>query len=251
MEAGAIPIRFIIASRRLIYHHNILRRENNELVKRIYQEQVRNPTKGDYSELIKDDFKIINEVQDDVKIQNTNTNQYKTHIKKCIRAAAFQYLTRKQATHSKIKTIEYKQLEVQKYMISPIFSNEEVYQLFALRSRTTNCKENFKQKYKNDDLLCGLCQKEKEDQPHLLRCEVLRRKFKSKQVSRNNVEYDHIFSEDIHKQKEISSMYIQLLKLKTEIEAQQICQPAPSTTDMVLMTSDDLPHSIVHSSSGK
>ena len=82
MEAWAIPIRFIIASRRLIYHHHILRRENNELVKRIYQEQVRNPTKGDYSELIKDDFKIINEVQDDVVIQNTNTNAYKTHIKK-------------------------------------------------------------------------------------------------------------------------------------------------------------------------
>ena len=111
--------------------------------------------------------------------------------------------------------------------------------------------EDLKQKYKNDNLLCGLCQKEKEDQPHLLRCEVLRRKFKSKQISRHNVEYNHIFSEDIHKQKEISSMYIQLLKLKTEIEAQQICQPAPSTTDMVLMMSDDLPHSIVHSSSGK
>ena len=184
MEAWAIPIRFIIASRRLIYHHNILRRENNELVKRIYQEQVRNPTKGDYSELIKDDFKIINEVQDDVVIQNTNTNAYKTHIKKCIRAAAFQYLTRKQATHSKIKTIEYKQLEVQKYMTSPIFRNEEVNQLFALRSRTTNCKENFKQKYRNDDLLCGLCYKEKEDQPHLLRCDVLRKKFISKQISR-------------------------------------------------------------------
>ena len=103
-------------------------------------------------------------------------------------------------------------------MISPIFKNEEVNQLFALRSRTTNCKENFKQKYKNDDLLCGLCHQENEDQPHLLRCDVLSRKLETTQVSRNHIEYNHIFSEDINKQKEISSIYLQLFKLKSDIE---------------------------------
>ena len=51
LEAGAIPIRFIIKSRRLLYHHNILTRDSKELVKRIYEEQVRNPSKGDFIEL--------------------------------------------------------------------------------------------------------------------------------------------------------------------------------------------------------
>ena len=120
-------------------------------------------------------------------------------------------------------------------MISPIFKNEEVNQLFALRSRTTNCKDNFKQKYKNDDLLCGLCHQEKEDQPHLLKCDVLSRKLQTTQVSRNNAEYDDIFSEDINKQKEISTIYLQLFKLKSDIEANN-SQPA---------------YSILHSSSGK
>ena len=249
LEAGVIPIRFIIASRRLIYHQVILKRENQELIKKMYVEQAKNPTKGDFIELIKDDFKMINEVQDDEKIRNTSTNVYKKHIKKCIKDAAFQYLIKKQASHSKIRIIEYKELEKQNYMVSPIFTNEEVKQLFVLRSRTTNCKENFKNKYKEDDLLCSLCQKEKEDQPHLLRCETLRRHLESTELANNYVEYDHIYSQDINKQKEISSLYLKLFKIKNDIE--EFCQPAPSTIDMVLMRSDYLPHRIVHSSFGK
>ena len=71
LEAGAIPIRFIISSRRLIYHQTILKRDDSELTKRIYIEQKQNPTKGDYVELLKEDFKIIDEAQDDEKIKNT------------------------------------------------------------------------------------------------------------------------------------------------------------------------------------
>ena len=85
LEAGAIPIRFIIASRRLIYHHVILTRGNDELIKKMYVEQTKNPTRGDYVELIKDDFKMINEVQDDERIRNVNTNVYKKYIKKRIK----------------------------------------------------------------------------------------------------------------------------------------------------------------------
>ena len=70
---------------------------------------------------------------------------------KHIRIAAFEYLTTKQVSHSKVNTIKYTKQETQKYMVSPIFLNEEVNQLHALRSRTTNCKMNFKNKYRNDD----------------------------------------------------------------------------------------------------
>ena len=133
-------------------------------------------------------------------------------------------------------------------MVSPLFTNEEVIQLFALRSRTTNCKENFKNKYKEDDLLCNLCQKEKQDQPHLLRCEEIRRQQKTTELANNNVEYEHIYSQDIMKQKEISSLYLKLFKIKNDIEERQA---APSTIDVVLMRSDYLPQRIVHSSFGK
>ena len=82
LEAGALPIRFIISSRRLLYHNNILKRENEELIKRIYKEQLNNPTKGDFVELIKDDFKALNIIQNDDEIKNMKTSTYKDHIKK-------------------------------------------------------------------------------------------------------------------------------------------------------------------------
>ena len=251
LEAGATPIRFIITSRRLMYHHTILKREDTELVKKIYAEQRNNPTKGDYVELIKEDFKTIDVVQNDGEIQNQDKSSYKNFVKKSIKSAAFKYLTQLQASHSKVSKIEYKNLEIQKYMVSPVFLNEEVSMLHALRSRTTECKENFKQKYMHSDLLCLLCQNENEDQQHLLKCSILKTKFKSEQLMVNKVNYENIFSADVNKQKEIAALYLELFKLRNTLIDEIRSQPAPSTTDAVLIASDNLQISIVHSLSGK
>ena len=45
----------------MIYHQNILKREDKELVMRIYKAQVENPSTGDMIELLKNDFSIIEE----------------------------------------------------------------------------------------------------------------------------------------------------------------------------------------------
>ena len=102
MESGALPNRFIISFRRLLYHHNILKREETELVKRIYLEQTKNPKKGDFVELLKEDFKILDMLQNNEKIQKMNKNMYKQMIRKSIKNAALRYLTKKQESHSKI-----------------------------------------------------------------------------------------------------------------------------------------------------
>ena len=43
LEAGAIPIRYIIACRRMIYHQTILNRPDEELFKRVYNAQKESP----------------------------------------------------------------------------------------------------------------------------------------------------------------------------------------------------------------
>ena len=48
LESGAIPIRFILACRRITYFQTILKRNVNELTKRIFKAQKENPTKGDF-----------------------------------------------------------------------------------------------------------------------------------------------------------------------------------------------------------
>ena len=59
LESSAIPIPFIIASRMLMYLHNILQRDDNEIVKKIFEVQKTNTSTGDFFELVCDDKLLI------------------------------------------------------------------------------------------------------------------------------------------------------------------------------------------------
>ena len=65
LESGAIPIRFLISSRRLMYLRTILMKDDGELVKRMYRAQQNNPSPGDFVELLKNDFQNIEESYDE------------------------------------------------------------------------------------------------------------------------------------------------------------------------------------------
>ena len=82
----------------------------------------------------------------------------------------------KQLKHS--KNIQYDKLQRRAYMQSPIFSNEEVNLMHAVRSRSTGCKANVKQKYIHTNTLCMLCGDESEDEQHLLKCKVIQTNLK-------------------------------------------------------------------------
>ena len=232
LEAGAIPIRMIISSRRLLFHQTILKREDNELTKRIYKEQKSNPTPGDFVELLHEDFKLMGEEQNDDVIQNTNTSIYKKQVKSKIREAAFKYLQSIKEKHSKVKNIEYQKLKVQNYMTSPIFSNLEVNTLHALRSRSTECKENYKQKYVYSNLLCPLCGDENETQQHILKCRVLLANLKTTNIIKEKPVYEDIFSPDVQKQKVITVIYIELFELRKNLQENQNSQLAPASHNM-------------------
>ena len=249
LEAGVVPIRFIISTRRLIYHQTILKRNNIELTKRIYEEQKINPTRGDFSELIKEDFRMIDIPQNDELIKNTNTHTYKLFIKSRVKSKAFEFLNTKLKKHSKVQHIKYDKLEMQMYMVSPLFSNCDVNMLHALRSRGTECKVNFKQKYQHTSLKCSLCGLEDEDQKHLLTCNVILKYWKSKNISVRKSDYEDIFSKDIRKQKEITTIFRELFEIRTKL--QNNSQAAPSSSSMELTMGTDLQRCIDYSLFGK
>ena len=72
LETGTVPIRFLVSSRRMIYLQNILKREEGELIKKIYKAQAENPSPGDFSELLKDDFNMIEENLEENAIMKTS-----------------------------------------------------------------------------------------------------------------------------------------------------------------------------------
>ena len=52
LEVAALPIRYIISCRRLLYLQTLLTRGDKEITKQVYLTQKKNPTKGDFYELI-------------------------------------------------------------------------------------------------------------------------------------------------------------------------------------------------------
>ena len=52
----------------MVYLQTILKREDSELIKRIYKAQSGNPSPGDFSEMLKADFETIGEVIDEQAI---------------------------------------------------------------------------------------------------------------------------------------------------------------------------------------
>ena len=100
LETGAIPIRYVIACRRIIYLQTILKRNDGELTKRVYMAQKEFPTNGDFYNLVKEDFEAIGEPIDENIIIATAVPDYKKIIKSKIKSAALNFLKSKQSIHS-------------------------------------------------------------------------------------------------------------------------------------------------------
>ena len=113
-------------------------------------------------------------------------------------------------SHSKVRSIEYNKFETQRYLTSPIFSNEDV----ALRSRALNCKANFKNKYKETGSLCPLCSREEDTQQHMM---LRVKSLKSEKIAKGKTQYDHIYKDE-KKQKEVTELFNELIEVKNKLE---------------------------------
>ena len=74
LETATIPIEFILASQRINFLHNILIKENTELTKRVYEAQVKNPCKGDWSMLVKEDMVKVGITLTDTEISEISNH---------------------------------------------------------------------------------------------------------------------------------------------------------------------------------
>ena len=138
LETSSIPLEFILASRRLNYLHNVLTKNENELVKSVFFAQQINPNKGDWCLLVEKDMKLVNIKMTESEIMLMSKTKFKNHVKKCVAAAAFESLKCIQSEHEKVKHIEYKSSRIQPYLISASFSYEESCMLFNMRANTVN-----------------------------------------------------------------------------------------------------------------
>ena len=220
LESGAVPIRYLASNRRVNYLQTILKRDDEELTKSVLLAQVDNPCEGDFVELVKKDLQAIGLPFDISYISSYNVEQFRKLVKSKIKQAAYQYLKEKQQTHSKVQDILYDELQTQKYLKSPLFTNEETNLLFSLRTRTSRSfKCNFRNLYGGQvdcPLKCwGEGQLPLEDsQQHLLQWKKL--EMQKKSIASHQISYDDLFC-DISKQKEAVFLFSELIELKEKL----------------------------------
>ena len=102
LETGAIPLPFIVSSRRMIYLQNILKTEPKELVRRVFEAPKSNPTKGDFINLVLEDFELTKLPYNENVISEMGHSEYKTYIKKHNKSAALSHL-KTISSHSKVE----------------------------------------------------------------------------------------------------------------------------------------------------
>ena len=219
-------ILWLVASRRMCYLQTIMKRDDTELTKRVFEAQLQNSSDGDYVQLVKSDFEEMNIpfILDNIK--TTGINTFKKLIKNKVKEAALKYLQQKQKTHTKVKHIEYNKLETQKYLRSPLFTNIETSLLYGLRTKTNRTfRANFSNLY-SGKIECPLkCWDQNYNEPapadtqeHLLFCKKL--EITATTIARSKIEYNYLFS-DTNKQREVLTLFNSLIDYKEKLLNEQ------------------------------
>ena len=81
METGALPIGEIMKIRRIMYLRHLVTRDKNEMIYQFFMTQWINPTKGDWTETIKDDLKDYNISEDLDEIKKKSKSSMKHYLK--------------------------------------------------------------------------------------------------------------------------------------------------------------------------
>jgi hypothetical protein len=135
LEFGVISFSYLIMIRRIMYHHHIIGRNNDEVIKKIYNKQKEEYLKGDWFQTLKTDFDTIKEDLEDDRISQIPKEVYRKYIKQKVEKEAFEnYLKLKEDCKKKMKNLQHDELAIQQYLINGNFTLKQIKLLFSLRS---------------------------------------------------------------------------------------------------------------------
>ena len=194
LELGIIPLVNIVKCRRIMYLHYLLTTSEDQLLYKFFKAQLRNPSKGDWTEVVKQDLKDFNITSSFKEISLMKNTQFKNKVKKACKKYTFDELIQVKNRHEKGKENEYEKLVTNPFFLSNKFTIKQSKLLFKLRSRMLDVKMNFKKKYKDDInlLVCELCgNKNLDDQNHVIVCTAIENN------KDNKLTYSDLFSKNL------------------------------------------------------
>ena len=218
LETAAIPVRFLLVKRRLLYYWSILTKSDEELVKKVFKAQKSFPVKNDWIFQIKDDLEICKIELSENEIANMKQITFKKLVNQKIQELSLSYLITLKNKHSKSEHLR-ASYDMQPYLRNNNISIEEKKLMFRIKNRLIDVKMNFKKKY-NDLVECRLCGAPEESQPHLVECSQILADANIR-LSLNNYTYSDIFSTHEATQTHMIKTWKQIMnKWKIEIKRQ-------------------------------
>ena len=205
LEMGILPLRFVLAKRRLMYLWHILSREKTELIYKIYFAQKCKSNKGDWVKILdteRDNFEVTTS---DDEISQMSKNMFKTYVDEKIKNKAVKYLEKLGEKHSKTTDLLNGKFEKKKYFSDRRFTKEDIQILFALSTKMLDCKNNFKNQFENN-LKCRLCEDTNsvENEEHLLHCIAI-------QNEDLNITFSDVYG-DVDKQYKATQVFKKILR---------------------------------------
>ena len=173
METGALKIRHILAKRRLLFCQNILKRNQNDILRKVYEAQKSDfENKFDWFQTVQKDRLYYEIGLSDQEISDLSKSAFKKIVLKQINMKSICEF--RESNQSKVQHIlrsvqpdkKFK-LPIQPYLKSQVITTVMKQQLFSLRNRSYDLKSNYKSLYVND-MICRICMDDqsREDEIH-------------------------------------------------------------------------------------
>ena len=213
LETGCKPLRFLIMKRQMMFFHYILKEDKNSLIRRFFDSQLRNPGKNDWVLTIRKNLEELEIVLDVDHIQMTTENQFKTLVEKAIDDKCLEYLEKEKNKKQKVKHIQFDKLEMQNYLHPGLITTHQAKQIFLLRCRMLETKDNYPNKFSDD--WCPLCDNgiSKDSQQHLMLCPSIL----TGRMIKANLKYENLFESNVQNQLETSLIILENFKIRKEI----------------------------------
>ena len=166
--------------------------------------------------MVQNDLEISGLSISESEIKQTTKSRLKKMINEKVEKAAFEYLKSLQQSHSKMKNLKYEKFEMSQYLCSPLFNRDSRCLLLALRTRTVRgIRCDFPGLYK--EKVCPLGCGDLDTIQNIISCKTLRQNHISKNIVSGEIQFEDIFSKDIYKQKQVTDLYENLLKIRNNM----------------------------------
>ena len=175
LELGVLPIGVIIKARRLNYLYTILTSDESGMLFTFFLTQWYNPTRGDWTEQVKEDLEDFKIPCDFKFIKSKSKESFKRLVKTKAKEYALSKLQRKQASHSKMDNVSYSELKLQKYFQNENLKAKEMRTIFRYRTRMEVYGENFRAG--KAFTICPLCKLHIDSQELCFQCPVIKKEL--------------------------------------------------------------------------